>query len=101
MIVRRISAPTDTHSISVRVQWDEGDLYRILGQFARDAHGAGMWAVNESEVRAVIRNTLFAGLRDYQCATLVDWAMATAKRLKLIAPHPSLPGKLLLNEHNK
>lgn len=73
MIVRRISKPCDTHTISVRVQWDEGDVRRVFEQIARDAHAAGLFVLNECEVRAIIAGSLFAGLKDYQSDTLVDW----------------------------
>lgn len=101
MIVRRVSRPCDTHTVSVRVQWDEGDVRKAFVQIARDAHAAGLFVLNECEVRTIIAGSLFVGLKDYQSGTLVDWAMAVARRLKLIEQHHSLPGKVVFNEIKK
>lgn len=81
MIVRRIERkPASNATISVRMSWGLPDVAALMKRVGQDLREVGAMSINESDLRTVVGGVLFGGMRPYQQAPLIDWAISVARR---------------------
>lgn len=96
MIVRRIDRDAENNAtISVRIQWGLTDVEKVMKRVGSDLRAVGLPLINECDLRTIVGGWLFQGLKAYQSAPLIDWAISVARRNGMIADSPAA-GKVII-----